>query len=122
MSMKFTRKGFFKSIFGGFLAATAAPVVLKAQEEPQKKDLTQSPKPFTLNEDGNIGLGTPFPKTPLVVSGLIFQVGDRQMRMGGDEKGDFEIKWLDVKENECAPILKIQQPNINKWNTQTVIR
>lgn len=31
------RKGFFKAIFGGFLAATAAPTVLKAQEESQKK-------------------------------------------------------------------------------------
>ena len=116
------RKGFFKTIFGGFLAATAAPVVLKAQEEPQKKDLTQSPKPFTLNEDGNIGLGTSYPKTPLVVSSIVFQVGERQMRMGGDEKGDFEIKWLDVKENESNTTIKISKPNVDPWKTQTMMR
>ena len=101
------RKDFFKTIFGGILAATAAPTILKAQEESQKKDLTQSPKPLTLNEEGNVGLGTSCPKTPLVVSGLIFQVGKRQMQMGGDKNGDFEIKWLDVKEQESAPILRI---------------
>jgi hypothetical protein len=38
------RKGFFKTIFGGILAATAAPTVLKAQEEPQKKRLDSKPK------------------------------------------------------------------------------
>jgi len=113
------RKGFFKTIFGGILAATAAPVVLKAQEDSQKKDLTQSPKPFTLNEDGNIGLGTSYPKTPLVVSSLIFQVGERQLLMAGGEKGDFEIKWLDVKEQESASIIRIHQPNVDKWKTQT---
>ena len=105
--MSMNRKGFFKTIFGGILAATAAPTILKAQEESQKKDLTQSPKPLTLNEEGNVGLGTSCPKTPLVVSGLIFQVGKRQMQMSGNEKGDFEIKWLDVKEQESAPILRI---------------
>jgi hypothetical protein len=109
------RKGFFKTLFGGFLAATATPTVLKAQEDSQKKDLTQSPKPFTLNEDGNIGLGTSCPNIPLVVSSVVFQVGERQMRMGGDEKGDFEIKWLDVKEKESAPILRIRQPNVDAW-------
>lgn len=109
------RKGFFKTLFGGILAATAAPAVLKAQEEPQKKDLTQSRTPFTLNGDGNIGLGTSYPNIPLVVSGLIFQVGDRQMRMGGDEKGDFEIKWLDVKENESSANIVIHQPKDDPW-------
>jgi hypothetical protein len=117
------RKGFFKTIFGGFLAATAAPVVLKAQEEPQKKDLTQSPKPFTLNEDGNIGLGTSCPNTPLVVSGLIFQVGERQMQMAGNEQGDFQIKWLDVKENESSANIVIHQPKDDPWKKNfTVIR
>jgi len=120
--MSMNRKSFFKTIFGGILAATAAPAVLKAQEEPQKKDLTQSPKPFTLNEDGNIGLGTSCPNIPLVVSSLVFQVGERQLLMAGDKKGDFEIKWLDVKQQETAPILKIQQPNINTWKTQTSMR
>jgi hypothetical protein len=116
------RKGFFKTIFGGFLAATAAPVVLKAQEEPQKKDLTQSPKPFTLNEDGNIGLGTSCPNTPLVVSGIIFQVGERQMQMAGDKNGDFKINWLDVKENESNATIIISKPNVDPWKTQTMMR
>jgi hypothetical protein len=117
------RKGFFKTLFGGILAATAAPAVFKTQEEPQKKDLTQSPKPFTLNEDGNIGLGISNPAYPLVVSGLIFQVGDRQMRMGGDEKGDFEIKWLDVKENESSANIVIHQPKDDPWKKNfTAIR
>ncbi len=116
------RKGFFKTIFGGILAATAAPAVLKAQEEPQKKDLTQSPKPFTLNEEGNIGLGTSYPKTPLVVSGLIFQVGERKMQMAGNEKGDFEIKWLDIKENESNNTIIISKPNVDPWKTQTMTR
>jgi hypothetical protein len=29
------RKGFFKTLFGGFLAATAAPSLLKSEEKPQ---------------------------------------------------------------------------------------
>ena len=116
------RKGFFKAIFGGFLAATAAPTVLKAQEESQKKDLTQSQNPFTLNVDGCLGLGSSFPKTPLVVSSLIFQVGERQMQMGGDKNGDFEIKWLDVKENESNTTIKISKPNVDPWKTQTMMR
>jgi hypothetical protein len=120
--MSMNRKGFFKTIFGGILAATAAPAVLKAQEEPQKKDLTQSRTPFTLNGDGDIGLGTSYPKTPLVVSGLIFEVGERKMQMSGNEKGDFEIKWLNVKEKEAAPVLTILQPNIDPWKTQTLMR
>ena len=119
MSMKFTRKGFFKSIFGGVLTAVVAPSILKAEEKPQP---IQEFHPLKLNAEGSIGLGTSCPNIPLVVSSLIFQVGERQILMSGDEKGDFQIKWLDVKENECAPILKIQQPNIDKWNTQTVIR
>jgi len=117
------RKGFFKTIFGGFLAATAAPVVLKAQEEPQKKDLTQSPKPFTLNEDGNIGLGISNPAYPLVVSGLIFQVGERKMQMAGDEDGNFKISWLDVKENESPTSIVIHQPKDDPWKKNfTAIR
>jgi hypothetical protein len=114
------RKGFFKTLFGGFLAATATPTVLKAQEDSQKKDLTQSPKPFTLNEDGNIGLGTSCPNIPLVVSSIVFQVGERQMRMGGDEKGDFKINWLDVKENESNTTITISKPNVDLWKTQTM--
>ena len=116
------RKGFFKTIFGGFLAATAVPTVLKAQEEPQKKDLTQSQNPFTLNGEGCLGLGTSCPKTPLVVSSLIFQVGERKMQMAGNEKGDFEIKWLDVKENESNTTIKISKPNVDPWKTQATMR
>jgi hypothetical protein len=106
------RKGFFKTIFGGILAATAAPSLLKSEEKPQP---IQEFHPLKLNTDGNIGLGTSCPKIPLVVSSIVFQVGERQMRMGGDEKGDFEIKWLDVKEKESAPILRIRQPNVDAW-------
>jgi len=106
------RKGFFKTIFGGILAATAAPSLLKSEEKPQP---IQEFHPLKLNADGNIGLGTSCPKIPLVVSSIVFQVGERQMRMGGDEKGDFEIKWLDVKEKESAPILRIRQPNVDAW-------
>jgi len=113
------RKGFFKTIFGGILAATAAPALLKSEEKPQP---IQESYPLKLNYEGNIGLGTSCPNIPLVVSSLVFQVGERQLLMAGDKKGDFEIKWLDVKQQETAPILKIQQPNINTWKTQTSMR
>ncbi len=106
------RKGFFKTIFGGFLAATTAPTLLKSEEKPQP---IQEFYPLKLNDKGSIGLGTSYPNTPLMVSSIIFQVGERQMLMGGDKKGDFEIKWLDVKEKESAPILKIHQPNVDTW-------
>ena len=82
--------------------------------------MTQSPKPFTLNEDGNIGLGISNPAYPLVVSGLIFQVGERQMQMAGNENGDFEIKWLDVKENESPTCIVIKKPTIDPFKTQFI--
>jgi hypothetical protein len=45
------------------------------------------------------------------------------MRMGGDEKGDFEIKWLDVKENESSANIVIHQPKDDPWKKNfTVIR
>jgi hypothetical protein len=114
------RKGFFKTLFGGFLAATAAPSLLKSEEKPQP---IQEFHPLKLNADGNIGLGTSCPKIPLVVSSIVFQVGERQMRMGGDEKGDFEIKWLDVKENESSANIVIHQPKDDPWKKNfTVIR
>ena len=105
--MKFTRKGFFQSIFGGVIAAIAAPPLLKAEE-----------KPLTVKTNGNIGLGISNPDYPLVVSGLIFQVGERQIQMAGNENGDFQIKWLDVEEKEVAPILTIHQPTIETFKTQ----
>jgi len=113
--MKFTRKGFFKSILGGVLTAVAAPSLLKAEEKPQTKVESY---PLAVNTNGNVGLGTSCPNIPLVVSGLIFQVGERQLQMAGNEQGDFQIKWLDVKEKESAPILTIHQPTIDPFKTQ----
>jgi hypothetical protein len=102
--MKFTRKGFFKSIFGGVLTAVAAPSLLKAEE-----------KPLNVKTNANIGLGISNPAFPLVVSGLIFQVGERQMQMSGNEKGDFQIKWLDVKENESNATIIISKPTTDPF-------
>jgi len=113
--MKFTRKGFFKSIFGGVLTAVVAPSVLKAEEKPQTKVESY---PLALNTNGNVGLGTSCPNIPLVVSGLIFQVGERQLQMAGNENGDFEVKWLDVKENETNTSVLISKPKIDPFKTQ----
>ena len=107
MSMKFTRKGFFKSIFGGVLTAVAAPSLLKAGE-----------KPLNVKTNANIGLGISNPAFPLVVSGLIFQVGERQIQMSGNEKGDFQIKWLDVKENESNTTIVISKPKTDTFKAQ----
>lgn len=107
MSMKFTRKGFFQSIFGGVIAAIAAPPLLKAEE-----------KPLTVKTNGNIGLGISNPDYPLVISGLIFQVGERQMQMAGNENGDFEMKWLDAKQNESPTCIVIKKPAIDPFKTQ----
>jgi hypothetical protein len=117
--MSMNRKGFFKTIFGGFLAATAAPALLKSEEKPQP---IQEFYPFKLNAEGSLGLGTSCPNIPLVVSSLVFQVGERQLLMAGDKKGDFEIKWLDVKKEESAPIIRIHQPNVDTWKTQAAMR
>ena len=105
--MKFTRKGFFKSIFGGVLTAVAAPSLLKAEE-----------KPLNVKTNANIGLGISNPAFPLVVSGLIFQVGERQIQMSGNEKGDFQIKWLDVKENESNTTIVISKPKTDTFKAQ----
>jgi hypothetical protein len=102
--MKFTRKGFFKSIFGGVLTAVAAPSLLKAEE-----------KPLNVKTNANIGLGISNPAFPLVVSGLIFQVGERQMQMAGNENGDFKISWLDVKENESNATIIISKPTTDPF-------
>ena len=107
MSMKFTRKGFFKSIFGGVLTAVVAPSLLKAEE-----------KPLNVKTNANIGLGISNPAFPLVVSGLIFQVGERQIQMSGNEKGDFQIKWLDVKENESNTTIVISKPKTDTFKAQ----
>ena len=115
MSMKFTRKGFFKSIVGGVLTAVAAPSLLKAEEKPQTKAESY---PLTVNTNGNVGLGTSYPNIPLVVSSLIFQVGERQMLMAGDKNGDFKISWLDVKENESNTTIVISKPKTDTFKAQ----
>ena len=111
MSMIFTRKGFFKSIFGGFVAAVATPSLVKAEEK------LQSSKDFSLN-NGNlgiggsdrIGLGNPNPDNKLHVEGIIFHVNDRRLEMAADENGNFKMRWLDVKENEANVSIVIQKP------------
>ncbi len=121
MSMKFTRKGFFKSIFGGFVAAAATPSLIKAEEN------IQPPKDFSLNNGNlgiggsdNVGLGTSMPITKLHVHGIIFHVNDRTLEMSGNEKGDFEVKWLDVKENETNTRIMISKPTIDPFKTQFI--
>ena len=116
MSMTFTRKGFFKSIFGGFVAAVATPSLVKAEEK------LQSSKDFSLN-NGNlgiggsdrIGLGTNTPKQVLHVSGIIFHVNDRRLEMSGNENGDFVIKWLDVEDHESSSRIMIEKPRPNPF-------
>jgi hypothetical protein len=110
--MKFTRKGFFKSIFGGFVAAAATPSLIKAEEKPQTKVESY---PLTLDTNAYLGLGTSHQNIPLVVSSLVFQVGERQLLMSGNEKGDFEIKWLDVKEDENAATLSFRKPEKDRF-------
>lgn len=112
MSMKFTRKGFFKSIFGGVLTAVAAPSLLKAEEKPQTKAESY---PLAVNTNGNVGLGTSCPNIPLVVPSLVFQVGERQLQMAGDKNGDFKISWLDVKENESNATIIISKPTTDPF-------
>jgi hypothetical protein len=58
----------------------------------------------------------------LHVQGIIFHVNDRMLEMAGNEKGDFEIKWLDVKENESNTTITISKPNVDPWKTQTMMR
>ena len=111
MSMTFTRKGFFKSIFGGFIAATATPSLIKAE------DISQPSKDFSLNNgnlgiggSSNVGLGVPNPDNKLHVEGIIFHINDRRLEMAADENGNFKMHWLDVKENEANVSIIIQKP------------
>lgn len=111
MSMKFTRKGFFKSIFGGFIAAAATPSLIKAEEN------IQPSKGFSLNNGNlgigglsNVGLGLPHPDNKLHVEGIIFHINDRRLEMAADENGNFKMHWLDVKENEANVSIIIQKP------------
>ena len=114
--MSMNRKGFFKTLFGGFVAASAAPSLVKAKEN------IQPSKGFSLN-NGNlgiggsdrIGLGTNTPKQVLHVSGIIFHVNDRRLEMSGNENGDFVIKWLDVEDHESSPRIMIEKPRPNPF-------
>jgi hypothetical protein len=117
--MKFTRKGFFKSIFGGFVAAAATPSLIKAEENIQpSKDFSLNNGNLGIGGSDNVGLGTSMPITKLHVHGIIFHVNDRTLEMSGNEKGDFEVKWLDVKENETNTIVMISKPTIDPFKTQ----
>jgi len=119
MSMKFTRKGFFKSIFGGFVAAAATPSLIKAEENIQpSKDFSLNNGNLGIGGSDNVGLGTSMPITKLHVHGIIFHVNDRTLEMSGNEKGDFEVKWLDVKENETNTRIMISKPTIDPFKTQ----
>ena len=118
------RKGFFKTIFGGFVAASIAPSLVKAEETPQPpKDLSLGREVLRIDEDGNFGiggsgnvtLGTSTPRTKLHVEVIIFHVNDRMLEMAGDENGDFKIKWLNPKENESASSITIHKPKDDPW-------
>ena len=125
--MKFTRKGFFKTILGGFVAAPVAPFLIKAEENSQKpEDLSLGKEVLTVDERGSVGigggsgylgLGTNAPNHPLHVSSIIFHVNNRRLQMSGDENGDFKIQWLDVKENETSCSITMQQPKDDPWKT-----
>ena len=109
--MSMNRKGFFKTLFGGFVAAAATPSLIKAE------DISQSSKDFSLNNcnlgiggSSNVGLGVPNPDNKLHVEGIIFHVNDRRLEMSADENGNFKMRWLDVKENEANVSIVIQKP------------
>ena len=123
------RKGFFKTLFGGFVAASAAPSLIKAEETPQPpKDLSLSREVLRIDEHGhlgiggssNIGLGTSTPRNKLHVEGIVFHVNDRMLEMAGDENGDFKIRWLDTKENEFASSFIIKKPKDDLWKTNSI--
>ena len=131
MSMKFTRKAFFKSIFGGFVAAAATPSLIKAEENTQPpKDLSLSREALRINTNGNfgiggsgnVGLGTSTPRTKLHVEGIVFHINDRMLEMAGDENGDFKMQWLDPKENETVNTIVIHKPKDDPWKRVFTIR
>ena len=118
------RKGFFKTLFGGFVAASTVPSLVKAEETPQPpKDLSLSREVLRIDTNGNLGiggssnieLGTNTPRTKLHVEGIVFHVNDRMLEMAGDENGDFKIKWLNPKENESASSITIHKPKDDPW-------
>ena len=118
------RKGFFKTLFGGFVAASTVPSLVKAEDNPQPpKDLSLSREVLRIDENGdlgiggsgNVGLGTSTLRTKLHVEGIVFHVNDRMLEMAGDENGDFKIRWLDPKENEIANTIVIHKPKDDPW-------
>ena len=123
--MKITRKGFFKTILGGFAAAPIAPLLIKAEENSQKpEDLSLGKEVLRVDERGSVGigggsgylgLGTNTPNHPLHVSSIIFHVNNRRLEMSGDENGDFKIQWLDIKENETSCSIKMEKPKDDPW-------
>ena len=122
--MSMDRKGFFKTLFGGFVAASTVPSLVKAEDNPQPpKDLSLSREVLRIDTNGNvgiggssnIGLGTSTPRTKLHVEGIVFHVNDRMLEMAGDENGDFKIRWLDPKENESASTITIHKPKDDPW-------
>ena len=125
MSMKFTRKGFFKTILGGFVAAPIAPLLIKGEENSQKpEDLSLGKEVLRVDERGSVGigggsgylgLGTNTPTQALHVSSIIFHVNNRRLEMSGDENGDFKIQWLDVKDDESSASITIQPPKPNPF-------
>ena len=126
------RKGFFKTLFGGFVAASTVPSLVKAEETPQPpKDLSLSREVLRIDANGNvgiggssnIGLGTNMPTTKLLVGGIVFHVNDRRLEMAADENGNFKMRWLDVKENESASSITIHKPKDDPWKRDfTTIR
>ena len=123
------RKGFFKTLFGGFVAASTVPSLVKAEDNPQPpKDLSLSREVLRIDTNGNvgiggssnIGLGTNTPRTKLHVEGIVFHVNDRRLEMAGDENGDFKMQWLDPKENETVHTIVMQKPKDDPWKRQFV--
>ena len=125
--MSMNRKGFFKTLFGGFAAVSSAPFLIKAEDSSQKpEDLSLGREVLRVDERGSVGigggsgylgLGTNTPNHPLHVSSIIFHINNRRLQMSGDENGDFKIQWLDVKENETSCSIRMEKPKDDPWKT-----
>jgi hypothetical protein len=119
------RKGFFKTLFGSFAAVSAAPFLIKAEENPKsQEDLSLGREVLRVDERGSVGigggsgylgLGTNTPTQALHVSSVIFYINNRRLEMSGDENGDFKMQWLDVKENETSCSITMQKPKDDPW-------
>ena len=127
--MSMDRKGFFKTLFGGFVAASTVPSLVKAEDNSQPpKDLSLSREVLRIDASGsvgiggssNIGLGTSTPRNKLHVEGIVFHVNDRMLEMAGDENGNFKMQWLDPKENETANTIVIHKPKDDPWKRERI--